>query len=315
MTVSAYRLRPTCRSWSMSSSRRDWLTPSAICTVRLVGDDWGEEPLAPTAWPGIPGPMSPPPEEVLAGGNVNKVVRVGSTVRRTAGPWTPTIHALLAYLDDAGFEASPRPLGMDAEGREVLTYIEGDTVASPVPDAVWIETLGDAARLLRRYHDLSTSFPAPADAVWQSYPADSGAPEVICHSDWGTYNAVWRDGRLVAVIDWDFARPGSRLFDLAWFALMWCPLGPPERYGPEVARLDQPARLRQLVDAYALDDRGGLLRAIQERVETNVEWIEQGAAQGNPIHVKMLAEGHADHYRAVLAHLEIVWDDLSAALA
>ena len=31
----------------------------------------------------------------LRGGNVSTVVRVGETVRRNAGPWTPTVHALL----------------------------------------------------------------------------------------------------------------------------------------------------------------------------------------------------------------------------
>ena len=34
-------------------------------------------------------------EVVLCGGNMTPVVRVGDTVRRATGPWTPTIHALL----------------------------------------------------------------------------------------------------------------------------------------------------------------------------------------------------------------------------
>lgn len=38
----------------------------------------------------------------LDGGNVTTVVRVGDTVRRTAGPWTPAVHALLAWVRERG---------------------------------------------------------------------------------------------------------------------------------------------------------------------------------------------------------------------
>lgn len=136
--------------------------------------------------------MSPPEEEVLAGGNVAKVVRIGDTVRRSAGPWTPTIHALLEFLRQSGFEAAPRPMGMDDAGREVLGFIEGDTVMTPIADRVWFDTMQDAARLLRRYHDLSLAFEAPPGAVWRDHPGQAGPPEVICHSDWAPYNAIWR---------------------------------------------------------------------------------------------------------------------------
>ena len=49
-------------------------------------------------------------EEQLEGGNVGGAVRVGDTVRRSAGPWTPAVHALLAHLADKGFTGAPRPL-------------------------------------------------------------------------------------------------------------------------------------------------------------------------------------------------------------
>jgi hypothetical protein len=45
----------------------------------------------------------------LDGGNMSSgVVRVGDTVRRPAGPWTPTVHALLGHLHAAGFRGAPR---------------------------------------------------------------------------------------------------------------------------------------------------------------------------------------------------------------
>ena len=40
---------------------------------------------------------------VLEGGTLTAVVRVGDTVRRGPGPWTPTIHAFMRHLRAAGF--------------------------------------------------------------------------------------------------------------------------------------------------------------------------------------------------------------------
>jgi hypothetical protein len=61
----------------------------------------------------------------LAGGNMSGgVVRVGDTVRRPAGPWTPAVRALLTHLHEAGFRGAP--LMADAYGlteRERLDII------------------------------------------------------------------------------------------------------------------------------------------------------------------------------------------------
>jgi hypothetical protein len=260
--------------------------------------------------------VDPEQELELPGGNMGTVVRVGDTVRRTTGAWTPAVHALLDYLADVDFEAAPRVLGLDDRGREILTFIEGDTVVTPVPDQVWFDTLSAGARLLRRFHDLSIHFTPPAGAVWRDRPENAGAHEVICHSDWAPYNAIFRGGRLVAMIDWDFAVPGSRLFDLAWCALMWCPLAPPERFNPDLPEpVDQPTRLRELCDAYGLQDRLALIDAIYERTRGALEFIEEGAAAGDPARRKMFTEGHADRYRRVLTHLDRTHGALEAALA
>ena len=67
-------------------------------------------------------------EQPLLGGNVtNGVVRVGNTVRRPAGAWTPAVHALLEHLTAVGFSGSPRSFGVDEDGRHVVEWIEGQT--------------------------------------------------------------------------------------------------------------------------------------------------------------------------------------------
>ncbi|WP_020670813.1 hypothetical protein [Amycolatopsis nigrescens] len=66
------------------------------------------------------------PEEQPLAGAVNQLVRIGNTVRRPTGHWTPAVHALLDRLAAAGFTGSPRAHGFDAEGREVLDFLPGN---------------------------------------------------------------------------------------------------------------------------------------------------------------------------------------------
>ncbi|WP_416900672.1 ammonium transporter [Micromonospora echinospora] len=86
----------------------------------------------------------------LHGGNVSTVVRVGDTVRRNAGPWTPAVHALLRHLEYVGFTGAPRAYGMDERNREVLSYLEGECGEYPLaPHWVTDEALVTVATMLR----------------------------------------------------------------------------------------------------------------------------------------------------------------------
>jgi hypothetical protein len=222
-------------------------------------------------------------EVVLHGGNTNVVVRVGATVRRTSGAWTPTIHALLRHLESEGFDAAPRALGLDDRGREMLSYIEGTAVHYPMPSYVWADsTLTDVGRLLRRYHDLTVDFSVP-EPEWRPYAPSSSTHEVICHNDWGPYNAIFRDDRLVAMVDWDFAQPGTRLADLAYAAYTWVPIQRPEDYAWQGASdtAGQGRRLRLLCDAYGLEDRSGVLPALEDRLTRLADWVETLASGRN----------------------------------
>jgi hypothetical protein len=56
-----------------------------------------------------------------------RIVRVGDTVHRPVQPWTPATHELLRHLEAVGFRYAPRVLGFDEHGREILSYIPGDS--------------------------------------------------------------------------------------------------------------------------------------------------------------------------------------------
>ena len=53
--------------------------------------------------------------------------------------------------------------------------------------------------------------------------------EVICHNDFATYNLVFDGENVVGVIDWDFASPGPRLWDIAYLAYRIVPLSSGDR--------------------------------------------------------------------------------------
>lgn len=140
--------------------------------------------------------------------NVTGAVRVGDTVRRRTGPWTPAVHSLLLHLERSGFPGSPRVLGTDERGREVLTYLEGGTSPDPRVSFATDDALSEVARLLRCYHDATVGFTPPEGALWRFAVGAPREGEVICHNDVAPYNTIVRNGKPVAFVDWDFAAPG-----------------------------------------------------------------------------------------------------------
>jgi Ser/Thr protein kinase RdoA (MazF antagonist) len=150
-------------------------------------------------------------ETILLGGDLNVVARVGDTVRRPTGPWSAAMHALLRHLEAAGFEGAPRVLGVDEQSREILSYVEGDAAFAPVPASD--EVLVDLGRLLRRMHNAQRDFTPPRDAAWQLFPGEPRSGECVCHNDLYWTNLVFRDGRLVALIDGLDAKQRARLVD------------------------------------------------------------------------------------------------------
>lgn len=123
---------------------------------------------------------------------------------------------MLRSLADAGFAGASVPVGIDPDGRERLVFIPGD-VAIPLYPA-WVQSdaaLGSIARLLRQMHDVSTTVPVDPDSTWSEEVADPLGGEVFCHNDVCLENVVFRDGVAVGLLDFDFAAPGRREFELA----------------------------------------------------------------------------------------------------
>jgi len=243
----------------------------------------------------------PEVETLLRGGTANRglVVRVGDTVRRPLRPSSPATHALLRHLERVGFsgggEGAPVLLGVDSAGREVLSYLPGETVTAPYPS--WSMTdaaLDSVAALLRRYHEAVLGFD-PTGLDWLEPVPAAYVEGLVSHNDPNLDNVVFRDGVAVALIDFDLAGPGSALWDVAAAIRLWAPLRPDADIA-DVRRGRTLTRLRRFADAYGVtdDDRARLVEAAADNHTWCMDYVRRGAETGHPWFHQRWTTGEAD---------------------
>jgi hypothetical protein len=253
----------------------------------------------------------------LQGGDVTDgVVRVGETVRRPVNPATPVVHALLSHLESAGFEGAPRVVGMDGLGREILTYVPGRSglCSANAGDGF----LAELAVLVREFHDATAGFPLTAEG-WEGGSNDDKAPEIIGHCDLTPDNVIFREkaGAIIpsALIDFDLARPTTRLFDIVTTLRHWAPIADPIDRSPLQRNVDVGERLRLFCDAYGLPprDRRRLLDLARLRFHRSYDVMRTRAAAGGNW-AKMWTGGAGQRIRRAAAWLDVHEDELHAHL-
>jgi RimJ/RimL family protein N-acetyltransferase len=231
---------------------------------------------APTIWqPPAVGMVAASREEPLRGGRVTPgVVRVGDTVRRPHGPHSAFVGELLEDLARAGFGGAPLRLGVDEQGRDVLSFVPGE-----VPRDLGFfsdEQLVAAFELLRCFHDFTAGSPLRGDA------------EVVCHGDVSPCNTVFRNGQPIALIDFDTAAPGRRVDDLGYGLFLWLDLG-----NEDITLDEQRRRLEVATAAYGIAVDGPLISEILEQVALTAERLRlqmrESAAWWQQMHRWLLA--------------------------
>ncbi|MEW9549034.1 phosphotransferase [Nonomuraea sp. NPDC050783] len=245
----------------------------------------------------------------MEGGNDSGAIRIGRTVRRPVRAWTASVHELLRHLESKGFEGAPRVLGVDADGREILTYLDGDTLGGRSVWPQWTrteDTLRQVARWLRAYHEAVADFVPSPSARWRT--GGRWAPGlVIAHNDASPFNAAWHEGRLAGFFDWDFAGPATVDSDVAWVALSWVPLharrvAAAEGFTDFAAR---PARLLTFLDAYGwTGDPVTLIADIRRRMTERAARIRRLGPAGDPLHARLLRQGVADDLDEAVGELD-----------
>ncbi len=242
----------------------------------------------------------------LAGGNENVIVQIGDTVRRPQHPWTPAVQALLHHLAEVGFAGAPRALGMDVRGREVQSFIPGRVGNHPLaPEMTTDGALRSAAKLLRAYHEAAIIQPGWETLPWHWRHPERQRWEVICHGDVAPYNTVFDGSQARALIDFDHAGPGPRLWDIAYAAYRFVPLAADSNlegfgFGAEIDRF---ARLQAFLEAYGECDCAGMISLVIVRVEILRDDILSRAAAGDPSIARHLEEDHVGSYNADLEWL------------
>ncbi len=230
---------------------------------------------------------------MLSGGAANRgrVVQVGDTVVRPTAPAAAATHALLAHLEAVGFDGAPRVLAAGPV-TETLTYIAGRAAVPPFPeDVLTDEALMSVAGLLRRYHAAVASFD-PAGYAWPRPVPARYRTNLVSHNDVYPANVVFRDGRAVALIDFDLAGPGSAVWDYAAAARLFVPLLD-EADVADSRRGRALDRFRLFLAASGLARAGRL--AVVSALLDNHDWtyaiVTEAAAAGHA--------GFADHWRAI----------------
>jgi hypothetical protein len=247
------------------------------------------------------------------------VYRRGGVVHRPANPWTSTVHSLLRHLEAVGFAGAPRVVGtgFDEQGRETVTYIPGEFVHS----GLWrLEGAHEIGRLFRDLHHATAGFRAPNDAVWYPWFGRNvgSSRRVIGHCDVGPWNIVARDGRPVALIDWDWAGPADPLFELAQACWLNAKLHDDEVATREsLPSLGERARhLRAIVDGYELpaqSRRGFVTRMVEYAVHYNAYQADDAMATLAKRVSRTEGAQHDDHGAAAGLLWSVVWPARAAA--
>lgn len=229
---------------------------------------------------------------------------------RPLGYWSPSVHELLKHLEKQGFDGAPKFLGIDESRREILTYIPGEVPGNSyptLPPYMWSDSsLVRIARLLRRYHDATVGFVVNAEShKWQGGYFGNGEQEVICHNDAALYNIVSQNGNPHALIDFDMAGPGPRMWDIAYTVYTSVPLagfspdyvsGTTVTYSFEMHAAERRRRIALFFESYGVLVPADFEKWVIERLESLCDTLRVGAAQGSPVFQKMVDEGHLAHY-------------------
>ena len=212
------------------------------------------------------------------------------------------------------------PIGIDADGRERLVFIEGEVAVPPYP---WWAQADDAlasiAVLMRQFHEASRSIDT-AGSTWSTEMADPDGGELVCHNDVCLENVVFRDGVAVGLIDFDFAAPGRPVYDVAQMARMCVPVDDEvsaARLGWAAGGpLGAAAVGRRRVRPRAVPERRELVDALAGTIARGGEFVRRQVEAGDPNFIKMWDDmGGMERFDRRRRWWAAHEDEFSAALA
>lgn len=139
------------------------------------------------------------------------------------------------------------------------------------------------------------------DAIWATLPGTEAIPlvdgdaELVSHRDYCPGNVVFRDGLPAALIDFDLARPTTRIYDIANALYWWAPLLDPQDRTTALADADIPHRVATFADAYGMTDQHRRhLVPLATRMVHRFHLASRAAAQADPVFRRLWRQGAKD---------------------
>lgn len=225
----------------------------------------------------------------------DRVRRDGDTVVRPLEAWSASIHGLLDHLTVKGFPA-PRLLGTDAR-HEILTWIDGESGSGGWSKVIDHEGLWRWGHFLRAYHDAVADYLPARDSVWSSGHGTCRAGEIVCHGDFGPWNAVWSGDEPIGLLDWDHARPAVPFFDVAYALEYVTPFRSDEVCISDMGHAEPPDRRRRTAvfcDGYGVAVPPDLGERVAQQQRLTRETVKKLAREGVEPQATWVKEGYLD---------------------
>jgi Phosphotransferase enzyme family len=252
-------------------------------------------------------------EEILQRRSDRVLVRTGNVVRHPLHPWSEATRMLLRHLEAVEFPYSPRLVGHE-DGADLLSFIPGASGPDGWAPVVDEEGLAACARLLHAYHQAVAEWRPEVDPTWFDGSVGTGGPgQLVCHSDFGPWNIVWNGTTPVGLLDFEYARPGDPLDDVA-YALEYVV---PFRSDATCLRwhrfIEPPGRRRRLelfAEAYGLSSAEGLVDRVIMSQREHLQAVRRLAERGDQRQVDLVASGYLlelqDRIRWSLTHRHLM---------
>ena len=238
-------------------------------------------------------------KEVLHGGRNGKISKEEDKVIRPGNKWTSHVQSFLSFMHENGFNNIPKPYGMNESGMEMVSFVDGTVYNDSLPNEILTdEILVEAAKLLRRYHDIGEKYvhQLTGEEVWM-LPKQLPV-EVMCHGDFAPYNITFVNGCVHGIIDFDTLHPGPRIWDVAYAVYRWIPFVSPKNPDYCYNLYEQIRRLKLFADTYDLKnhEREQLPNMIIQRISSLVAYMRSEADSGNEDVQKNIEDGHLNLY-------------------
>ena len=232
------------------------------------------------------------------GGTMTDVWTDGRRIRRPLRPWSPAVHQLLGRIEERDVPEVPRLLQV-TRTHEILTRLPGQSVQRPWPEPLQsIDWLAQVGRWLRQLHDALRGFQLDAETMFVWGPREPAPDHVVNHGDLGPWNMLVDEGVFSGVIDWDLARFGAPVDDLAEVAFELGPLRENRNMLADPANEERVlARVEALCDGYGGVSSGRVLDRVVPMFEGRIDEMNRLAENGDAPFGELVDRGTVEALR------------------